>query len=753
MGLATTLAAILTLITLVASSSRSFISVSRDLGPQRRIASWRSGSAAPAGLVSPIQAAAGASKSLRAAAGIAATAALTLLRAYGGRGGGYDRGGGGGGFRGRGGGGGNMSGEQQGQMREAKRQREAQQFFTYQNRLLRTGVPPRDDLYWNREERMLFQSLKMQAGINFDDYDSIDTETRGGTGDEVSCKDFQEICDKFPIAEELVTNILDRCGYDKPTPVQKTSIPASIGGTDVMVSAQTGSGKTAAFLIPMIAEVLKNGLEEEAPGPVKPLGVVLAPTRELCQQIAAEARKLCFRTAARVVAVYGGADAMPQLKALAEGVELVIATPGRLEDFLERGVVSMEQVKYLVLDEADRMLDMGFEPQIRSIIEGHKMPEPGKDGRQTMMFSATFPKEMQDMALDFLDPAYMWISVGRVGEASANIEQRFLDTSTTNLDGKFSMLVDTVGQVKSSAGETAKTLVFANAKATVDDVCWKLSDNRIRSQQIHGGLTQAARDRALNDFRNGRCSVLVATDVAARGLDLPGIDHVVNYELPQNADDYVHRIGRTGRIGNKGIATSMIGNVEPALRDIVKTIKSMGSNVNLPEWVERQGSRSTGSVNRYDRRGGGGGYGSRGGGGDSYGGRGRSDSYGSRGGGGYGRSNSYGGGGREDSYGGGRSSSYGRDDNSYGSRDQATVKVDDDYSGGDGGRSRGGGGGYQEQSGGRSQGGGYSRGGRGGGYDSGGARSSSRGRSSYGGDDDDDTPPWARGLPPKQRTY
>eukprot|EP00930_Biecheleria_cincta_P000469 TRINITY_DN100_c0_g1_i3.p1 TRINITY_DN100_c0_g1~~TRINITY_DN100_c0_g1_i3.p1 ORF type:complete len:747 (-),score=143.07 TRINITY_DN100_c0_g1_i3:598-2763(-) len=703
-GFATLLAAILMLIAPFVSSNRNFVSISKDVGLQGRIASWRLGAAAPAGFVFPQEAAAGASKSFRAVVGFAASAALTVLRAYGGYGGdgggGYSRGGDGGGGGRFGGRGGAVGGAQQAHMRGAKRERESSEFFTYQNRLLRTGVPPRDDLYWNKEERMLFQSLKMTAGINFAEYDKIDVERRGGSDDEIVCNDFQEICSKFPIDEELKKNILDRCGYNVPTPVQKHSIPAALADTDVMVSAQTGSGKTAAFLIPMIAEVLKAGSQEATPGPVKPIGVVLAPTRELCQQIAAEARKLCFRTPARVVAIYGGAEAMPQLRALAQGAELCICTPGRLEDFVERGVVSMEQVKYLVLDEADRMLDMGFEPQIRSIIEGHKMPESGKEGRQTMMFSATFPKEMQDLALDFLDPRYLWISVGRVGEANANIEQRFQDTSSTNLYGKFSMLVNAVKDVKAGEGQIAKTLVFANTKATVDDVCSKLSDQRIPSRQIHGGLSQAGRDRALDDFRNGRCSVLVATDVAARGLDLPGIDHVVNYELPRNAEDYVHRIGRTGRIGNTGIATSLVSRFEPALKDIVVTIKAMGGNAKVPEWVESQALQSTGF-------GGGGGRGRAG-----------YDSYGSSGGGGsYGRSSGYGGG-RSSSYGGGRSS-YGRDD-SYGSKGGGGYSRsrggyddddndDDDYNGGGGGYSRGGGGGGYSRGG----GGGYSRGGGG----------------------------------------
>jgi ATP-dependent RNA helicase DDX3X len=649
---------------------------------------------------------------------------MTALKAF-------DRGGGGGGgYRG-GGGGGGMSAGQNEQMREAKRQREAAQFFTYQSRLMRTGLPERDDLFWRREEQLLFRTEHVSKGINFDKYDDIKVDRRGGHGDEAICESFEEICTKFKLGKELVDNIR-RCGYDKPTPVQKHSSPAALMKSDVMVSAQTGSGKTAAFLVPIISACLEAGPLRLEEGAVKPSGVILAPTRELCQQIAIEARKLCFRSPVRSVAIYGGSDAMPQLKALAEGAELVICTPGRLEDFCERGVVSMSNVKYLVLDEADRMLDMGFEPQIRSIVEGHGMPESGKEKgmRQTMMFSATFPKEMQDLALDFLDPTYLWIGVGQVGSVGQNIDQRFQDVSTVDFNGKFDMLLDAVRQVKKSDGAVAKTLVFANSKSIVDDICWKLSDARVRSQQLHGGLSQAVRDRALSDFRSGRTAVLVATDVAARGLDLPGVDHVINYELPLNAEDYVHRIGRTGRIGNTGVATSFVSNYEPALKDIVLAMKkkalSGDSKVDLPEWVEAQGLRSQGSVHNWGGRGGGG-----------FGGRGYSERGGGGGGGGkYGRDNDdegYGGrGGSRGSYSGGRSSSYG---GGGGGRGGSSY----------GGSSRGGGSSYGDSDSRRTpnRGSSYDRSDRGGGGR--GGAPSARGEG--------DTPPWARGLPPRQRAY
>jgi len=442
-------------------------------------------------------------------------------------------------------------------------------------------------------------------GINFSKYDGIAVDCHGGQGTEEPVATFQEACKKYKVPQGLADN-LNRCGYNVPTPVQKYSMPAALQGTDVMVSAETGSGKTAAFLVPIISTALRAGPKPLVEGPVCPTSVVLAPTRELCQQISIEARRLCFRTPIRVVSIYGGADALPQMKQLAEGCEIVICTPGRLQDFLERGVMSMEQVRKLTLDEADRMLDMGFEPQIRSIIEEFGMPAPGvgEEGRQTMMFSATFPKEMQDMALDFLDPSYLWIGVGRIGSTSSNVEQRFVDVSGTD---RFDTLVQSVKKVTDENGEVAKTIIFANQKGTVDDIAWRLSDKQIRAMPIHGGLNQPQRDRAIADLKSGRVTALVATDVAARGLDLPGIGHVVNYDLPPNAEDYVHRIGRTGRIGNRGVATSFVGLGESALRDIVKSMKESaeaGEPVEVPEWLEEQAFASAGGAARggYRRR-------------------------------------------------------------------------------------------------------------------------------------------------------
>jgi len=533
----------------------------------------------------------------RLSSGIAGGLALRFLatrrRAYGGRGG-YGRS--------------SLSPEEIQQRSEAKRVRDDSMFWAQRKRMASVGAPKRVGNYWSYEEKRLFQSSHVSKGINFDKYDSIEVETIGGQGHEQPIGSFTEVSEKYSLDEGLKANLV-RCGYDKPTPVQKYSIPAAMEGTDVMCTAQTGSGKTAAFLVPLVATILREGVKPPDEGPVAPTCVVLAPARELCQQITQEAKRVCFKTEARAVAVYGGADVGQQLRELSEGCDLLVATPGRLEDFLSRGLVTMEKVKHLTLDEADRMLDMGFEPQIRKIVEEHGMPMPGQGedgeaGRQTTMFSATFPKEMQDMALDFLDPGYMWIAVGRVGTVNSNVDQHFVDATQ---EDKFDALVGALRGAKAEDGGIVKSLVFANTKADVDDVTRRLSDAGIRAAPIHGGLSQPQRDRALSDLRTGRAQALVATDVAARGLDLPGIGHVVNYDLPLNGEDYVHRIGRTGRIGNKGRATSMVGRNERALRDIVECLRGAAEGDEeaspVPEWMEEQAFQSQGrSQHRFGQR-------------------------------------------------------------------------------------------------------------------------------------------------------
>jgi ATP-dependent RNA helicase DDX3X len=387
-----------------------------------------------------------------------------------------------------------------------------------------------------------------------------------------------------------------------------------------------------------------------------PTTLILAPTRELVSQIHDEARKFAYRSWVRPAVVYGGADISMQLRQIERGCDLLSATPGRLVDLIERGRISLANIKYLVLDEADRMLDMGFEPQIRRIVQGEDMPET--DVRQTLMFSATFPRDMQMLARDFLKD-YIFLSVGRVGSTSENITQKIEYVEDAD---KRSVLLDILVS-EGKSGLNGLTLVFVETKRMADMLSDFLMNNRLPATSIHGDRTQREREQALDTFRKGRTPILVATAVAARGLDIPNVTHVINYDLPSDIDDYVHRIGRTGRAGNTGLSTAFFnrGN-RNIVRELVELLRE--ANQDIPQWLDtvaqeasfssgfrgggrgyRGGARGRGGGTRDFRASGGGGGHSGGGGG--YGGR------GGGGGGGYGGGGGCCGGGPQAQYGGG----------------------------------------------------------------------------------------------------
>ena len=292
-----------------------------------------------------------------------------------------------------------------------------------------------------------------------------------------------------------------------------------MGGRDLMACAQTGSGKTGGFLFPILAQAFKNG---PSPPPATaqggygrqrkayPTSLVLAPTRELVSQIFDEARKFAYRSWVRPCVVYGGADIGSQLRQIERGCDLLVATHGRLVDLIERGRISLASIKYLVLDEADRMLDMGFEPQIRRIVEGEDMPPTA--ARQTLMFSATFPRDIQMLARDFLKD-YIFLSVGRVGSTSENITQKIEYVEDVD---KRSVLLDIL-----HTHGAGLTLIFVETKRMADSLSDFLINQGFPATSIHGDRTQREREKALEMFRNGRCPILVATAVAARGLDIP----------------------------------------------------------------------------------------------------------------------------------------------------------------------------------------------------------------------------------------
>ncbi|XP_014668074.1 PREDICTED: probable ATP-dependent RNA helicase DDX4 [Priapulus caudatus] len=435
----------------------------------------------------------------------------------------------------------------------------------------------------------------IHAGINFAKYDNIPHSVTGDSPPK-EISSFEEA----GLGETFLQNVR-RAHYVKPTPIQKLAIPAVNAGRDVMACAQTGSGKTAAFLLPVLKGIVATGLEGSSiPGAQQPYAVVVAPTRELAVQIQEEARKFSYNTVVKCVVAYGGVSVMYQLKNLDRGCHILVATPGRLMDFVGRGKVSLAKCCYLILDEADRMLDMGFLPEIRKLVTTFDMPD--KSERQTMMFSATFPNEIQNLAAEFMNN-YLFIVIGIVGGANSDVEQTIFQVEKGEKQDKLNELLNASGN--------DRTLVFVERKRMADFVCTWLCQNDHPATSIHGDREQAQREEALRDFRYGKARVLVATQVAARGLDIPDVKHVINYDLPKEIDEYVHRIGRTGRVGNVGRASSFYDSSDDAhlAGDLVKILSDAQQMV--PDWLQEAASHGGG--------GGGGGY--RGGGGGTFGGR------------------------------------------------------------------------------------------------------------------------------------
>ncbi|CAK7342237.1 unnamed protein product [Dovyalis caffra] len=411
------------------------------------------------------------------------------------------------------------------------------------------------------------------TGINFDAYEDIPVET-SGQNVPPPVNTFVEI----DLGEAVNQNIR-RCKYVKPTPVQRNAIPILLAGRDLMACAQTGSGKTAAFCFPIIAGIMRE--------------------QELSCQIHDEAKKFAYQTGVKVVVVYGGAPINQQLRELERGVDILVATPGRLVDLLERARVSLHMIRYLALDEADRMLDMGFEPQIRKIVEQMDMPPCGR--RQTMLFSATFPKEIQRLASDFLS-SYIFLAVGRVGSSTDLILQRVEYVPETD---KRSHLMDLLHAQRETEvnGKHSLTLVFVETKKGADSLEHWLYVNGFPATSIHGDRSQQEREMALRSFKSGKTPILVATDVAARGLDIPHVAHVVNFDLPNDIDDYVHRIGRTGRAGKTGLATAFFNENNLSLaRPLADLMQE--ANQEVPAWLTRYASRVSFSGGKNRRTGG-----------------------------------------------------------------------------------------------------------------------------------------------------
>ncbi len=373
---------------------------------------------------------------------------------------------------------------------------------------------------------------------------------------------------------ELLRAVAEK-GYDTPTPIQAKAIPAVLSGRDVLAGAQTGTGKTAGFVVPLIQKL-------GAAAGRAPRVLVLSPTRELTAQIAENARTYGRYTDLRTVVIFGGVSERPQIDALRRGCDLLIATPGRLLDLVEQGVLDLSGVRHVVLDEADRMLDMGFIHAIKRILK--MLPQE----RQNLMFSATYSDDIRDLAARMLrNPVTIEVAPrNTTAERVAQVAFRVPKESKRHL------LVHLFQSGATDEGPWFQALVFTRTKHGANRLEQQLEGAGIRAAAIHGNKSQAARVRALEDFKAGRIAALVATEVASRGLDIKELPQVVNYELPNVPEDYVHRIGRTARAGSTGRAVSLVSPDEAGLlRDIERTMRQSVPVLPTPEFKVVEVSR------------------------------------------------------------------------------------------------------------------------------------------------------------------
>jgi ATP-dependent RNA helicase RhlE len=344
-------------------------------------------------------------------------------------------------------------------------------------------------------------------------------------------------------------------GYTQPTPIQQQAIPAVLSGRDLLAAAQTGTGKTAAFALPILHRLHADNAAPQ--GPRAPRVLVLVPTRELAAQVEESFRHYGARLAQRTLLVFGGVSPKPQIEGLRRGCDIIVATPGRLLDHLQERVVDLTRINTLVLDEADRMLDMGFIRPIRKVIAA--LPKQ----RQNLLFSATFSSEIRELSKSILrDPVS--IDVAPRNAPIELIDHRVYHVETADKQLLLSRIIN--------EGGGRQSLVFTRTKHGANRVQQRLEKERVRCAAIHGNKSQGARTRALSDFKDGKIQVLVATDIAARGLDISELPHVINFELPHVPEDYVHRIGRTGRAGRTGEAVSLVSRDE---RDRLRAIEKM----------------------------------------------------------------------------------------------------------------------------------------------------------------------------------
>ena len=396
------------------------------------------------------------------------------------------------------------------------------------------------------------------------------------------------------LAESLARAVADM-GYESMTPIQAQAIPVVLTGKDVMGAAQTGTGKTAAFSLPLLQRLMRHENASASPARHPVRALVLLPTRELADQVAQQIAQYAKYTKLRSTVVFGGMDMKPQTLELKKGVEVLVATPGRLLDHIEAKNVVLNQVEYVVLDEADRMLDIGFLPDLQRILS--HLPKT----RTTLLFSATFSPEIKRLAGSYLqDP--VTIEVARPNETASTVEQRFYSVSD---DDKRYALRSLLKQ-----REIRQAFVFSNSKLGCARLPRALERDGLRATALHGDKSQDERLKALEAFKRGEVDLLVCTDVAARGLDIKDVPAVFNYDVPFNAEDYVHRIGRTGRAGASGIAVTLVTNHDARLVGEIEKLIKKKINVETCPMEDFRGSAPRG--HRFDelpRQGAGGGYG------------------------------------------------------------------------------------------------------------------------------------------------
>lgn len=427
-------------------------------------------------------------------------------------------------------------------------------------------------------------------------------------GGEVDCP--LRAWEEARIPPKLLNTIVDKLGYIEPTPIQRAAIPLAINQRDIVGIAETGSGKTLAFLIPLLSYILSietNYLQyehQQEENYNKPLGLILAPTRELALQITKEAQKFCEYLGFNVVSIIGGHQYEETVHSIKNGVHIVVATPGRLIDSIERNIIGLNRCYYFIMDEADRMIDMGFEKSLQEILTHLPTLEHLNKSidlrifylkkRITLMFTATISPPIEKITKNYLtQPAY--ISIGNVGEAIENIDQQF-DYASGTIDSedlderRLDKLIKLIRNHMSHQGKQYSIIIFANYKKICDRLSYELNNQGFNDNVvIHGSKTQDAREVAIANFRSNKAKILIATDVAARGIDVPNVSLVVNFQMVKKFDEYVHRIGRTGRAGNTGTSYTFVSDSDAEVFGDLKKFLIRGGK-KCPDWLLKHSS-------------------------------------------------------------------------------------------------------------------------------------------------------------------